>query len=488
MVDRPALLEDATVPLRTGKNDDYARVIAALNVAEFSERAVWQTLRQLGLEALGPQNYNVEHESSASEAPSVFIRLFVELADVPQRQVESALDPVTLNSFVTLDLLHLSAGQYRSPVFLYPVAGFMIASDRYDGRPGLPLFEKSVYPAIESHSLRLLDLLPRRHVSTALDLGTGSGIYALDLSRHADRVVAVDINQRAVHFARFNSRLNGRSENVEIVIGDLYDELDDQTFDLISTFPPSTPSTQGIETWRDGGPSGEDILRRIVEGLPCHLRPGGRFMGRFLAFDTAQASFPERVRRWLGKTQQEFDVIVAVEATLSPSDMQQRIQQYGISLGTGHWEKAFAGGNVRQVILGMLAVERHGKPGSTPLTLRTQFGEQSDRNSFDFAFKWSRYCSTPEFLHALPYLKPRLSPRVRTEGHCVLAIEYPFVHRIKSDPAAVSLLSSLDGRSAVKEIFEEAFLLGRLPNAITLEQFLSFVAILISRGFMELAN
>jgi methylase of polypeptide subunit release factors len=121
--------------------------------------------------------------------------------------------------------------------------------------------------------------------------------------------------------------LNGRSENVEVIKGDLYSTLAGQTFDLIAAFPPSTPSIEGMETWRDGGPSGEDILRRIVEGLPHHLRPGGRFMGRFLAADTKQASFSERVREWLGATQHEFDVIVAVEAALSPSEVQQRIKQ-----------------------------------------------------------------------------------------------------------------------------------------------------------------
>jgi SAM-dependent methyltransferase len=234
-------------------------VAAALQVEEFSEAAVWKVLRQVGLKALGPQNYKEQQDLAGTERPNVLRRLFVELASIPQRELESVLDISTVKSFLALDLLRpsLDQQQYYAPVFLYPVADLIIASDRYNGPPGLPLFEESVYPAIESHSLRLLDLLPRRHISRALDLGTGSGIYALALSQHTDRVVAVDINPRAVHFARFNSLLNGRSENVEVIKADLYSELASQTFDLIVAFPPSTPSTEGMETWRDGGPSGE---------------------------------------------------------------------------------------------------------------------------------------------------------------------------------------------------------------------------------------
>jgi hypothetical protein len=132
-------------------------------------------------QGIGPQNYKEQTELATTEAPNVLRRLFVELASIPQRELESVLDVPTLKSFLALDLLRLSLDQdqYYAPVFLYPIAGLIIASDRYNGPPGLPLFKESVYPAIESHSLRLLDFLPRRHISAALDLGTGSGIYAL---------------------------------------------------------------------------------------------------------------------------------------------------------------------------------------------------------------------------------------------------------------------------------------------------------------------
>jgi hypothetical protein len=158
---------DKPVPLRTGTRADYGRVAAALQVEEFSEAAVWKVLRQVGLKALGPQNYKEQQDLAGTERPNVLRRLFVELASIPQRELESVLDISTVKSFLALDLLRpsLDQQQYYAPVFLYPVADLIIASDRYNGPPGLPLFEESVYPAIESHSLRLLDLLPRRHIS-----------------------------------------------------------------------------------------------------------------------------------------------------------------------------------------------------------------------------------------------------------------------------------------------------------------------------------
>src|SRR5215213_3279938 len=48
----------------------------------------------------------------------------------------------------------------------------------------------------------LAGLLVRRRVRRALDLGTGCGVLALLLARTAERVVATDINPRALQFGR----------------------------------------------------------------------------------------------------------------------------------------------------------------------------------------------------------------------------------------------------------------------------------------------
>ena len=52
----------------------------------------------------------------------------------------------------------------------------------------------------------LAALTVRRQVGAALDLGTGSGVHALLAARHAERVVGVDLNRRALRLARSTLR------------------------------------------------------------------------------------------------------------------------------------------------------------------------------------------------------------------------------------------------------------------------------------------
>ena len=73
-------------------------------------------------------------------------------------------------------------------------------------------------PGIQSPSVTLAKLAVRRRVAAALDLGTGCGIQALLAAKHAEHVVATDVNPRALAFAGFNARLNG-IDNIEFRLG-----------------------------------------------------------------------------------------------------------------------------------------------------------------------------------------------------------------------------------------------------------------------------
>jgi hypothetical protein len=138
----------------------------------------------------------------------------------------------------------------------------------------------------------------RRRVQTALDLCTGSGVHAVLAARHAKRVVAVDINPRAARCARFNSRASG-AEQVEVAVGDLYEPVRDERFDLITANPPFVPSPVEWLRYRDGGRSGEEIQRRIIAGFPQHLAAGGtaQLVTEFGEGDGEPLS--KRLRDWL---------------------------------------------------------------------------------------------------------------------------------------------------------------------------------------------
>lgn len=106
-----------------------------------------------------------------------------------------------------------------------------------------------------------------------LDMGTGSGVCAVQAARYAQRVVAVDINPEAVRCARINVLLHRLEHKVEVLQGDLFAPVGAERFDRVLFNPPflrGEPRDEGDRAWRC-----TDVPERFAQGLAAHLRPGG---------------------------------------------------------------------------------------------------------------------------------------------------------------------------------------------------------------------
>jgi SAM-dependent methyltransferase len=109
--------------------------------------------------------------------------------------------------------------------------------------------------------------------SVAFDIGTGTGVLAAVLARRGiKRVVATDLDPRALACARENVRQLGLSERVDVVEADLFP--DGRAALVICNPPwiparPSSPMESGIYD-----PESR-MLRGFVRGLPKHLEAGG---------------------------------------------------------------------------------------------------------------------------------------------------------------------------------------------------------------------
>ena len=125
-------------------------------------------------------------------------------------------------------------------------------------------------------SLLLADVLWEfGDLGDVLDMGTGSGIQALVVSKKAKRVLGVDINPRAVELAEKNAKIN-RSNNVVFIVSDLFDKVTGE-YDLILFNAPYLPvedEIEGSEQW-SGGKTGRNLLERFARDVKDYLREDG---------------------------------------------------------------------------------------------------------------------------------------------------------------------------------------------------------------------
>ncbi|MEK6274974.1 MAG: class I SAM-dependent methyltransferase [Actinomycetota bacterium] len=201
--------------------------------------------------------------------PATLAKLFLLGKPVSAADAASALDPFEIDALARMGLAQLDEGVVRPLARVSPHEGVLLASD-------LPAEQDppDLVTGPSASARRVERLTIRRPVRTALDLGTGSGVQALLTARHAERVVAVDVNRRGLAFARFNAALNGLS-NIELREGSWLEPVGDERFDLVVANPPYVVSPDTEFLYRDGQLSGDAVTQQLLRDVPAHLEEGG---------------------------------------------------------------------------------------------------------------------------------------------------------------------------------------------------------------------
>jgi methylase of polypeptide subunit release factors len=155
---------------------------------------------------------------------------------------------------------------------IMPVGSLLVASDDF---PRGTSEKPPDYVAAYTPTSRICESLTvRRRVERALDIGTGSGVLALLSARHATHVVATDVNQRALGFGELNAGLNGL-RNIEFRRGSLFEPVDGERFDLITSNAPYVVSPENRWAYRDAGFEGDELSERLVSEAADHLAENG---------------------------------------------------------------------------------------------------------------------------------------------------------------------------------------------------------------------
>ena len=276
-------------------------------------------------------------------------------------------------------------------------AEWWIVSDLGELALGGPLPEDHVL-GVGGASMTLSGLMLQRPVRTALDLGTGCGIQALHAARHAERVVATDISERALRLAALNAELNG-IDGIEFRLGSLFEPVAGEAFDHIVSNPPFviTPRTEGVPAYeyRDGGMVGDALVAAFVAGCGAHLNPGGvaQLLGNWEYHANADAL--ERVRGWVDGSAHPLDAWVIERDTEDAAQYAETwIRDGGTRPGTafdallGAWLDDFEARGVREVGFGYVLLRRaegvptlrrferlHGAIGANQAGLGVHLGE-----------------------------------------------------------------------------------------------------------------
>ena len=107
----------------------------------------------------------------------------------------------------------------------------------------------------------------------AFDIGTGTGVLAAVLARRGiERVVATDLDPRALACARENVQRLGLSERVEVVQADLFPE---GRASLVVCNPPWIPARPSSPMESGIYDPDSRMLRGFLRALPEHLERGG---------------------------------------------------------------------------------------------------------------------------------------------------------------------------------------------------------------------
>ncbi|NJP91498.1 methyltransferase [Nonomuraea sp. FMUSA5-5] len=210
-----------------------------------------------------------------------------------------ALAPEVLGS----GLVRPDGDQVVATVHLQPwETGGYLVSDR-KVRPGDPALRPDHVVGAGGASANLAQLVTRRPVGRALDLGTGCGVQVLHLAGRAERIVATDVNPRALELARLSWELSGVGD-VDARAGSMFEPVEGELFDLVVSNPPFViaPARDGRLTYRESGFEGDDFCRDLVHRTPLHLNPGGQahFLANWLHVEGED--WHDRVGGWLRET------------------------------------------------------------------------------------------------------------------------------------------------------------------------------------------
>jgi len=108
-----------------------------------------------------------------------------------------------------------------------------------------------------------------------LEIGTGSGIISVMLALLIEdiKIIAVDINEKAIQLAKSNAKKHGVEDKIEFRLSNLYENVNEEDIDMTISNPPyiaddyKLPQNVKFEPSNAlfGGKIGDELLKDIID-------------------------------------------------------------------------------------------------------------------------------------------------------------------------------------------------------------------------------
>lgn len=318
------------LPLPTADREGCERLAADLRAAGFTadgvrsawgadnDDAVGRGVRGPALRVLGDRD----------DALAVLARLLVLGMPQDEASVAAALPRTGVAGLCALGLATTDGTRVAPTALIRPQSyavgtgdgHWWIASDLDEAALAGPLPEDHVL-GVGGASFTLAELQLPTPAARALDLGTGCGIQALRAREHVAEVVATDVSERGLAFARLNAALNGVT-GIDARAGSLFAPVAGERFDRVISNPPFviTPRRTGVPAYeyRDGGMIGDALVASVIRDVGEHLVPGGvaQMLGNWETRDGVPGL--ERVREWVDTSPVPVDAWVVERERTDP--------------------------------------------------------------------------------------------------------------------------------------------------------------------------
>jgi SAM-dependent methyltransferase len=478
--------------------DQYSILRDVLRNAGYTDTGILGAIQAAEFPTLRGEDIPILLHRTAGNTPlNTLIRLFLLEVASDTDAVREAIRPMNPEDWAEAGLIRIHGNEVRAGIRLLPYGDLLIAFDR-PSRLTTTL-KRNYVMGIGGSSLTLANLTIRRHSRLTLDLGTGCGFHALLSAPHSDRVVALDINPRAIEFANFNAQLNSVPK-IECLEGDLFEQLEGLQFDLIVSNPPFVISPETSYVYRDGGLPADELCRRIVQQAPQFLEEGGfcQMLCNWVEYDGE--NWQDRLRSWFTGTGCDAWVMRAESrdiATYAYSWIRhsERGEQGNTEERLKKWILYYEQLGISRISGGAIIMRRRSAPNwfsaeNAPGKMTGPCGD-----SVWLGFRLRDFLQTADD-QTLLRSQLTFNPIARLERVCVpstvgwkdeetrLSMRTGLDYSGKIDPLAANFLIACDGTKSLDEVVRELSAAASIPAAELATALCTLTRNLIEHGFL----